>query len=437
MHCIHASQTKPPSWPAYAALRMADLQDRPSGAMRQARADAGMVAIVNGRGERELFVTGPDGRIANHHPDSSSETGFRAADTGLSGKAVAAGLDADGRIVLFAAQGLQLAYVSERNQPGTQHGIQPGPRWSAPAVCTLALPAGALALEAVVTATIGGQLLVAVLVAAPATSRTTGILRHMAWCVWPGAEGSPQMQASSLATAARHHAWTGASLADAALTAFDTEIVSYGIADGRVTRCAIAPFAAHGSIASIASIADASGQTRIVAILEDGRLYRLACGGGAYQWQALDLQQSCRQLALARDGDGAIHVFALGEDKRLWHLAPSSFAPDGFLPAVPVLANVLRFGLVEGRQSLDLFIVGSASNAVAPALHAMPPGADEDARSHPNEPFADLYSKDNVATIRGRIDRKTREAFELATMEWLAWFHPERVLQPFGHLAHQ
>jgi len=36
--------------------------------------------------------------------------------------------------------------------------------------------------------------------------------------------------------------------------------------------------------------------------------------------------------------------------------------------------------------------------------------------------------------IHGRASWKTKEAVELATLEWLAWFNHRRLLEPIGHI---
>lgn len=37
-----------------------------------------------------------------------------------------------------------------------------------------------------------------------------------------------------------------------------------------------------------------------------------------------------------------------------------------------------------------------------------------------------------TALLHRRAPRKTREAIELATLEWVSWFNHHRLLQPFG-----
>src|SRR4051812_27471726 len=75
-----------------------------------------LAAVANGSGQVEVFTVGTDGTIWNFYPDPTSQPGYSRVATGLKGEVIAVGTDAQGRIVLFAATGTQLAYVYEINQ---------------------------------------------------------------------------------------------------------------------------------------------------------------------------------------------------------------------------------------------------------------------------------------------------------------------------------
>jgi hypothetical protein len=379
---------------------------------------AGMVAIVNARGGRELFVVAADGRVVHFYPDASSDTGFRAAETGLSGAAIAAGLDARGRIVLFAARGLQLAWVREQGMPGA--------RWSAPAVCAVPMPPAAVAIDAVVASSVGGELLVAALVSARSAD---GLLTHMSWCAWPDDDDAPRMQRSPFATNARHCAWTGAGMEDAAFTAIDHGILDYRVAFDRARRREIAPFTAI----DVAGALDANGHDQVVAILQDGRVYRLAAeGANRCAWRPLAFDVACMQVGLGRDAAGALHVFALGVDHRLWRLAPAPGSPDGYAEPSLLLTNVLRFGVAKGQGDLDLFVVvGHGTGAGRPEQGECGSGYGEDGGDGDGQ----AAGGDSLESIRRRIRCKTREATALAQVAWLAWFHPGRMLEPLGYIV--
>lgn len=39
-----------------------------------------------------------------------------------------------------------------------------------------------------------------------------------------------------------------------------------------------------------------------------------------------------------------------------------------------------------------------------------------------------------TALLHRRAPRKTREAIELATLEWVSWFNHHRLLEPLGYI---
>ena len=93
-------------------------------------------AIVNGRGDVELFTSGSNTEVWNIYPDPQSTTANSATATGLTGEVIATGLTPSGDIVLFAAQGTNLLYCVE--QPTSAS------RWSAVKMIDVPLPSNAI-----------------------------------------------------------------------------------------------------------------------------------------------------------------------------------------------------------------------------------------------------------------------------------------------------
>ena len=55
-----------------------------------------------------MFTIGTDGAVWNFYPDPTSDTGYSSVQTGLVARAVAAGVDSSGRVVVFAANNVVL-----------------------------------------------------------------------------------------------------------------------------------------------------------------------------------------------------------------------------------------------------------------------------------------------------------------------------------------
>src|SRR3954469_6128466 len=72
-----------------------------------------ITAVSNSSGQVELFTLGSDGTIWNFYPDPSSESGYQGVSTGMTGGAIAAGVDSKGRVVVFASNALEVNYIYE------------------------------------------------------------------------------------------------------------------------------------------------------------------------------------------------------------------------------------------------------------------------------------------------------------------------------------
>ncbi len=138
-------------------------------------------AVCNQAGQVELFTVGTDGRVWNFYPDPSSDTGYRRADTGMTsqmGDAIlAAGVDHDGSVVVFAKAAPDVLHYRVKKPDGT---------WSEK-ITAANLPAGSgfEKITTVFTRTIDGQLYVAVLGAESSPSPWTGPLQtYLAFSNW-------------------------------------------------------------------------------------------------------------------------------------------------------------------------------------------------------------------------------------------------------------
>lgn len=50
------------------------------------------------------------------------------------------------------------------------------------------------------------------------------------------------------------------------------------------------------------------------------------------------------------------------------------------------------------------------------------------------EPSGDSYDNAPAETIHRRVPWKTKEAVELATLEWVSWFNHHRLFEPIGYI---
>jgi hypothetical protein len=319
-----------------------------------ANAGSEVAAVANGLGAVELFTLGTDQKIWNFYPDPASGTGYSMADTGLSGSAIAAGLNTAGQMVVFAAYGAQLGQVTEVNLPGQ--------RWSAPAYTTIPLPSGSAGAARIFAERIAGQLYVGVLTGA--NGPMPGTQYHLAYAIWPASGAPASLNRTNLSISTLNCVWTGISAATAAFTVVDTVILDYNIASGQLNRRNIA---AVFTTIDVDTATDSAGNDQLLAILQDGNVYRLVGGGNVpYNWQQLSVSSAFKQVRMVKDGAGALHAFVLGTNGRLYHLAPSASAPSGYLAPAPILAGITQLGLaLNDGGAIDLFAVGAAQNTIS------------------------------------------------------------------------
>lgn len=88
-----------------------------------------LAVVQNSDGQNELITVGPDGNLNNYYPDSTSDTGWSKSPLGLNVQVnqfyqVAAGKTAEGNLIVFVVTGSSFTYIVQN--PGGEN------RWSAP-----------------------------------------------------------------------------------------------------------------------------------------------------------------------------------------------------------------------------------------------------------------------------------------------------------------
>src|SRR6185503_9911532 len=82
-------------------------------------------------------------------------------------------------------------------------------------------------------------------------------------------------------------------------------------------------------------------------------------------WAQLSTLQSFKQLRAVTDDAGAVHVFLLGINNRIYHMEPDSSQMSGYLPPSPIFASTVQMGVARNAKGeLDLFAVGAAQNVI-------------------------------------------------------------------------
>lgn len=307
-----------------------------------------IAALQDGAGAVEAFTVGTDGAVWDFFPDPASDTGINAAPTPLFASRVTAGRDRNGRIVLFAADHLQLNYIVE-NAPGSSS------RWGSLQTASLPLPAGAITISGIYTGEIAGGLYVGALI--QTQSIGPGKSYAFVYSIWddsPGAFASTTMTLSTL-----NCVWSGHGADTAEFTCLDVVYLGYNVASRQIVRY---PFAATFSSLAVATTLDRASNNRYFAVLNDGNLYQMV-GGGAkpYSWAQVTQEQSYRDLAATLDTAGAVHLLALGTSGDLAHLSAPADTPSEFsTPSVirPGVALMTATALDQG--DVQVFAISTA-----------------------------------------------------------------------------
>lgn len=316
-----------------------------------------ITAIRNAAGQVEAFTIGTDGTVWNFYPDPASDTGYSGVSTGLNAASVSAGKDAAGRIVLFAGNHLTLNYVRE-NAPGSTV------RWGKVQTATLPQPTSAITIAGVFAAEIGGSLYVAVLTRFQSAS--PGNTYAVAYCAWDDQAGV--FNATTMTLSTLNCVWSGHSDATAEFTCLDTVYIGFNIATQKITRY---PFSATFSSLSVATALDSAANNAYFAVLKEGNLYQMVGGSGGkpFSWAQLTQQQAFRQVAADVDATGAIHLFTLGSNNQVCHLAPSAASSTGWTEPAPIQTNVALLGVAQlDAGDIELFMVGTAQATLTHAI---------------------------------------------------------------------
>lgn len=314
-----------------------------------------IVAVRNGKGQVEAFTVGTDGTVWNFFPDPQSDTGYSAMSTGLAARWVIAGLDAAGRIVLFASNNLKLNYVVETNAAGAG-------RWGSVQTATLPVPSTATEISGLYASQVGGKLYVAALTRFQSASPGTAAyaLAYSAWDQRPGVFTSTTVTLSTL-----HCVWSGTSPATAEFTVLDTVYLGYNIATQSIRRY---PFASTFRSLAVTTSFDAAGNNRYFSVLTDGNLYQMVggAGGSPFSWAQITQSRSFRDVQSALSATGEIHLFTLDTGARLYHFTPSQQSGTGFSNAMVIQTGVALLGVTQLDQgNIEAFAVGTAQASLS------------------------------------------------------------------------
>ncbi|MFX1765670.1 hypothetical protein PWP93_24365 [Paraburkholderia sp. A1RI-2L] len=307
-----------------------------------------IVAIRNGNGRVEAFTVGTDGTVWNFFPDPASDTGYSAISTGLAARWVVAGLNSAGRIVLFAANNLNLNYVVETSKTGSD-------RWSSVMTATLPLPVNATAIAGLYAAQIAGKLYVAALT--KFQSASPGSSYSLATSIWDQKPGV--FQSTSVTLSSLNCVWSGSSASTAEFTVLDTVFLGYNVSTQQVKRY---PFAATFKSIAVATSLDPAGNNRYFSVLSDGNLYQMVGGSGGlpYSWAQVTQSMSFRDVQSAVSASGEIELFTLDTGARLCHFAPDQQSATGWSNTMAIQTGVALLGVTQLDQgNIEAFTVGT------------------------------------------------------------------------------
>lgn len=319
-----------------------------------------IVSVRNGRGQVEAFTVGTDGTVWNFYPDPTSDTGYSSISTGLAAKWVVAGLNAAGKVVLFASNNLTLNYVCETNQTGAG-------RWGPVLTAQLPKPSTAVAIAGLYTGVIGGSLYVAALT--QFQSASPGTSYNLAYCIWdqqPGVFNATTVNLSSL-----NCVWSGSAASTAEFTVLDNVYLGFNVATQTVHRYA---FASTFKSLAVTTSLDSSGNNQFFAVLSDGNLYQMV-GSTTFSWAQITQGMSYKELQSAVANNHDIQLFTLDTSGRLFHFEPSSTTGKGWTNAMAIDTGVALMGVAQQNQGdLEVFTVGTAQATLSHLINQQQSG---------------------------------------------------------------
>ena len=317
-----------------------------------------LAAIANPKLGVELFTIGNDGTIWNFYPDPNSDTGYSSCDTGLKGTMLAVGLDANGRINLFSDGVSKLPnwryvyYVSE---------INPG-QWTKSKFidwdygCVEYLRVDQIADHLFVT--------VGVNTISPGKSP-----QWFTKCC----DLSTTLQffelVPTLTTYRKPFDFSCSGVS--AKTAIFTHVCYFQECDTLIGTQKIRNRYARPNPESrcrhLRTYVDGKGRCHNYLIDRTGAVFAMVDrDASTFEWQPLATSVTqFNRIEACADASGAIHLFLLGDDHRIYHMQPSAEQNGGYLQPAPIFADVVNFAVAaDGHGSIDLFAAGTAHNTV-------------------------------------------------------------------------
>lgn len=308
-----------------------------------------LIAITDRNGQVELFAVGIDGQIWNYRRDQTSDTGYSVAPTGLQGRAVTAGVDRWGRIVVFAAQeDMNIHYVTE-----TSSG------WSAPATSSVPVTDRDTGIARIFAKSIAGHLFVVVLSIDVAGNAPP---YKISWGDW-SADSPPSALTSidkSFNVRSTRCVLTGNSASTAAFTSFDNGIIRklYLQTQTSTNVTMTNPITVSDADATL----DSAQRDFVLAIASDGGAYSTAIDDGGGSWQQVAAPNAYTRVRVAADGSRAVHGLLLSSNNRVFHLQP---AASGYLEVAPIVGKAAQMTVAtDGDGYVHLFTAAGQSVTV-------------------------------------------------------------------------
>lgn len=323
-----------------------------------------IITVKNAAGQIEIFTTATDGTVWNFYPDPAISTGFQAIPTGLSvpvGKdasppVIAAGLNIMGFLVVFAVNNLDLNYVVGSPQAGTA-------RWSKVQKADLSPPGDAKKISKILCYNIDRALYVGVLFRSFQSSQYFYPFDYAIWGTVATKFIRPNVVFNNTLCT-----WSNKTVNSVEFTGFDKIYWSYQVQNNKLVH--------HGALPEWPSFRypfvltnqiDSKFQNHYFTIMADGNIYEFSTANKNYGWLCRSsISEKYKDdffLAVTSicDSKGAIHLFGLSKNNRLWHIAPSS--EDTWLEPVPLHDEVVNLSAcVNSSDAIELYFIGNQTN---------------------------------------------------------------------------
>jgi hypothetical protein len=328
-----------------------------------------IMAVRNSIGQVEIFTVGTNGTVWNYYPDPSSPTGYSQTETGLVlDKTHQGSLDVGGQRrtrFVFATISHNVWYAVKTGREGDRN-------WRH-SQTNLHDSGGQ---ERVAHArNIGGSLYVGVLTLLQPSNALCSFDYALIDSSWSG-----NFTSTPLSTGTLFGEWTGVSdvVEFGSVDQGYFNVVRYNIKNGSLSKVPLQPF--KGMI----PYATASANNEWFAILhKDSNIYQLSkAGNNLFAWKsitqdALTKGLNLYQVVAETDAAGAIHVFALGGDANVYHLAPKP--NGGWLDPTSIEVGVRQIAVATNDAgNIELFLIGTAQDVVTRKIRNSETGDWED-----------------------------------------------------------